>query len=338
MDYFKSRFVDELNAEGEVEIAGNTWSRHEVLETMDKTAASNLLNGWVGEAKLAARARVDESLRQTGCRARFDTLLNRHAAGNLVPVIGAGMSASSGFPLWGPFLLDLAADLADRDKVVAMLNKGKFEEAAQLVMDIRGDEEVTEHIHNTFGSHRKQVSGPARLLPQVFQAEVITTNFDYVTDAVYRDAGADFRLTLSGPELRGAPQRIGNDPHCLLRLHGEGDTSRSRVLSMTEYQAAYDDDHTLHGVLGAIVGLRSLVFLGCSLTSDRTVQALQRLREAAVVDPPRHYAILPAPEPEARAARSRALARAGIYPIYYPPEDHDQGIEDLLVAMMEGGL
>lgn len=74
MDYFKSRFVDELNAEGEVEIAGNTWTRHEVLETMDKTAAADLFTGWVGEAKLAARARVDEALRQTGCRARFPVI------------------------------------------------------------------------------------------------------------------------------------------------------------------------------------------------------------------------------------------------------------------------
>jgi hypothetical protein len=107
MEYFKDRFVAELNNEGEVEIAGNVWSRHEVLETMDPEAAKDVFQNWVGAAKQAAIERTREFLTETDCIDRFRTLTHRIERGNVVPFVGAGMSATSGFPLWSPFLHSL---------------------------------------------------------------------------------------------------------------------------------------------------------------------------------------------------------------------------------------
>lgn len=339
MEYFKSRFVGELNDEGVIEIAGNVWTRHEVLEGMDRDAATDVFTNWVDDAKQAAIQRTREFLTETQCLPRFVTLSHRLANGNVVPFVGAGLSRASGFPLWGQFLESLVADApALRTQLVVLLERGEYEEAAEVVRQARGSAVLAEDIHNTFGSHRKQVQGPVQLLPWVFRDEVLTTNFDYLLDQAYDDLGHPFRMSLAGPELRTAPARIGNNPHCLLRLHGQADTEHGRILTREEYDQAYSDDRTLSGVLGAITGLRSLLFMGCSLQTDRTVNALREIRQRAQIDPPRHYAFLPLPAEDQREARRQFLSEAEIHPIYYPADDHDQCIEDMLITLMEGGL
>lgn len=339
MEYFKDRFIAELNSEGVIEIAGNTWTRHEVLEGMDSEAARSVFIEWVDDAKQAAIQRAREFLTETRCLERFQTLTHRIRTGSVVPFVGAGMSRPSGFPLWAQFLESLVADVAElRDEVAALLALGEYEKAAETVCVARGAAVLAEDIHNTFGSHRVVAQGPIQILPNIFQSEVLTTNFDYVLDQVYEAAKHPFKLALCGPELRTAPQRIGNTPHCLLRLHGQGDTEQGRVLTLEEYRLAYSEGRTLASVVGAMTGMRSLLFMGCSLQADRTVTALRELRQQAQVDPPRHYAFLPLPEEGRREARRQFLSGAEIHPIYYPADDHDQCIEDMLITLMEGGL
>lgn len=339
MEYFKERFISELNEDGVVEIAGNAWTRYEILEGMDPDAAKAVFIDWVDEAKQSAIQRTREFLTQTRCLGRFQTLSHRVRNGNVVPFVGAGMSKPSGFPLWAPFLQSLADDAAElRARLDELIAAGAYEEAAELLLQSRTAGVLAEDIHNEFGSHRAAITGPVQLLPQVFHDEVLTTNFDYVLDRAYERSDQPFRLALCGPELRTAPQRIGNAPHCLLRLHGQGDTEQGRVLTLTEYDEAYSEGRTLSGVIGAITGMRSLLFLGCSLQSDRTVAALRELRQAAQVEPPRHYAFLPLPPEGQRQDRRQFLSEAEIHPIYYPGDDHDQCIEDLLITLMEGGL
>ena len=142
----------------------------------------------------------------------------------------------------------------------------------------------------------------------------------------------------SGQYLREAPRRIGDNPHCLLRLHGEADSGIGRVLAQAEYEANYGVEGSYREVLRAILNASSLLFMGCSLNVDRTLTALIELKRAAVVASPRHYAFLPLTEGLDREARRTELGRADIHPIWYPPEDHDQAIEDLLISLMEGGL
>jgi len=339
MEYFRDRFIRELNDDGEVEIAGYKWTRHEVLETMDAEGSKEVFRGWVDDAKQAAIGRVREFLTETNCLDRFRTLSHRVKIGNVVPFVGAGMSLTSGFPLWDQFLLSLVGENpAALAEVQALISRGNYEEAGQIVGDVRGVRTLSEDIHNRFGSHLRAIAGPVQLLPSLFSGEVITTNFDYVLPHVYRSVEHPFSTVFCGPELRTAPQRIGNDPHCLLRLHGQGDTDQGRVLTLAEYEDTYAKDRTLAGTLSAIVSLRSLLFLGCSLSQDRTVAALRELRASAQADPPRHYAFLPYPEAGQREGRNRFLSEANIHPIYYPGGDHDQYIEDLLVTLMEGGV
>jgi len=54
--------------------------------------------------------------------------------------------------------------------------------------------------------------------------------------------------------------------------------------------------------------------------------------------PPRHFAFLPEPPEDEKPARRQFLGQANIHPIYYPPEDPSGSIEDMLIALIEGGV
>jgi hypothetical protein len=254
-------------------------------------------------------------------------------------LVGAGMSISSGYRPWGAFLLSLLADAPQiRTEVEAMLGQGEYEEAAQLVHDTLQPHVLAEEIANQLGHHRQNASGPVCLLPRLFENEVLTTNFDYVLTHIYHRAEIPFSSEFCGVRLREARNRIGNDPHCLLRLHGEADAHEGRVLTRSEYEDAYRGDFNLTNILSGLIGPRSLLFMGSSLQSDRTYAALRDIRAQNGEGAVRHYAFLPLPAVHERAARRAFLAEDEIHPIYYPADDHDSYIEDLLITLMEGGL
>lgn len=339
MEYFRQRFVDELNDEGPVAIRTFEWPSVDVFKTMDPDLYETHFIDWVGSAKEAAKERAREFLTESGCLPRFNRLSQQCENQRVMPFVGAGLSCSTGFPLWRDFLLSLTADFAAcRPELEAHLNAARYEEAAQLMSDRMGNDIFDEAVQNTFCHRRRAISGPIQLLPQIFRRGVITTNFDYLLDLVYNDAGARFDSVLAGANLRDAPRRVGDHPHCLLRLHGEADTAIGRILTQAEYEANYGDEGSYRELLRATINTTSLLFMGCSLSVDRTISALVELKAMAQVATPRHYAFLPLTPGIDREARRVELGRADIHPIWYPPDNHDQSIEDLLITLIEGGL
>jgi hypothetical protein len=342
MEYFRQRYHDFLNENGPVEIANFVFESAEVVKTMAGGPLGDYeatFTAFVQDQIQQAKDRAREFLAETQCLERFQLLAARKQNGHVLPFVGAGMSIASGYRPWGAFLLSLLADAPRiRADVEAMLGRGEYEEAAQLVHDALQPHVLAEEIANQLGRHRRYAAGPVCLLPRLFQNEVLTTNFDYVLTHIYHRAGMPFSNEFCGVRLREARNRIGNEPHCLLRLHGEADALEGRVLTQAEYDAAYNGGITLTNILGALIGTRSLLFMGSSLQSDRTYAALRDIRAQNGEGAVRHYAFLPLPADHERAARRAFLAEAEIHPIYYPADDHDQYIEDLLITLMEGGL
>lgn len=339
MEYFRQKYHEFINDNGPVEIAGFNWENAEVFQTMAPHDYEATFTAFVQDQILAAKERVGEFLDETQCLDRFRLLCARKQNGHVLPFIGAGMSIASGYRPWGVFLLSLLADAPQiRTDVEGMLGRGEYEEAAQLVHDTLQPHVLAEEIANQLGRHRRNAFGPVCLLPRLFENEVLTTNFDYVLTHIYQREEMPFSNEFCGVRLREARQRIGNEPHCLLRIHGEADAHEGRVLTRNEYEAAYNEGVTLTNILGALIGARSLLFMGSSLQSDRTYSALCDIRAQNADAPVRHYAFLPLPAENDRAARRAFLAEAEIHPIYYPADDHDQYIEDLLITLMEGGL
>lgn len=339
MEYFRQRFIDELNDEGPVIVRGFDWPSADVLKQMSPNDYETHFTDWTVIQKQASVERAREFLQENGCLERFNRLHTQLEKQSVIPFVGAGLSKSTGFPMWGAFLAGLTSDYATISADVGhRLSAYRYEEAADLLISRLGTNVFSEGVQNTFGSQTKPIKGPVQLLPLLFKRGCITTNFDYVLDRVYDFSDCRLKDKFIGARLKEAPRRLADDPHCLLRIHGEADSENGRVLTSVEYDACYGAAGSYRELMKILIANSSLLFMGCSLSVDRTITALREIKQQAVVETPRHFAFLPLNDDVNREARRTELALADIHPIWYPPENPDQAIEDLLLALLEGGF
>lgn len=343
MKHLKPIFADALAQEqnlfvdkGRVHIRDKHWAPDEILEGMlDADAYNGLFLDWVQERKEELVESAKNILDEFGLQDRFGKLKEVYARGAVVPFVGAGLSISSGYPGWTAFLKQHIRETAiDPGEFDQILCAGQYEEAAQRLADALGPA-FNEAVENAFGRSR-DISGCVQLLPHVFDSCVITTNFDDVTKRCYEAAGKPFSEELSGERSRELPRKLAEGKRVLLKLHGTSTSPRGRILTAAEYQEHYGDGEELQRAIEAICS-KTLLFVGCSLTVDRTLTAMKAFVQANGHDNiARHYAFLPVPGSDAeRIARRDALSECNVYPIWYPVGTHDESIEALLLTLME---
>lgn len=341
-DYFEQRIRDEMDAEGEVTVAGRTWPNSHVFETMDRPDFNAHVEEVVQEKIAEAKQKARELLEATGCVQRFQLLCERQAQGRVLPFVGAGMSVPSGFKSWRQLLRDLCVDSPGLlERTEANIEAFAYEEAAQDICDTLGADTLRHDIDAHLGINGFELSGPVRLLPKCFGSGCITTNLDLVLERVYTEAANPFGDRIWGQRLKQQQGFINPDENKLFKLHGTADEGGDRVLTRQEYEQTYGNDIALRTVIDRLMSNRHLLFLGCSLGVDRTVQAIAELKQAAGVAYPQHFALLPLYEDTDREARRIELGTANISPIWF--EDHDgldqsDALEVLLVTLAEGGL
>lgn len=343
MKHLKPIFVDALAQEeslfvdkGRVYIRNKHWAPDEILEVLLKPEAYNdLFLDWVQERKEELIESAKAILEEFSLQDRFSKLKEVYARGVVVPFVGAGLSVSSGYPGWTAFLKQNIRETAiDPLAFNEILRAGLYEDAAQRLADALGPA-FNESVENAYGRSR-DISGCIQLLPHVFDSCVITTNFDDVAKRCYEAAEKPFSEELSGEHSRELPRKLAEGKRVLLKLHGTSTSPRGRILTAAEYQKHYGDGEELQHAIEAICS-KTLLFMGCSLTVDRTLTAMKTFVEANGHDNvARHYAFLPAPIDGAeRIARRDALIECNVYPIWYPAGTHDESIEALLLALME---
>ena len=226
-----------------------------------------------------------------------------------------------------------------RDKVVQLCDDYLYEDAAQFIVDELGIKFLDRAIEEHFGRENLPIHGPVQLFPYIFKQGCITTNFDYILNRTYISQNIRFVYDIYGSALVDAHKKFAREPRCLFRLHGEAMTSHGRILTASEYGSAYKNDSALAQVLDNLVAARSLLFLGASLDNDRTVQALIEIERGAIAQKQRHFSFTQYVSDEGkRREKFTLLNAAGINPIWYPEDDHDQYIEDLLLSLSGGPI
>lgn len=341
-DYFEKRIRDEIDADGEVTVAGRTWPNSYVFENMDKPDFDAHVEEVVQEKVAEAKLKAQEILEATGCVQRFKLLCEKQAQGRVMPFVGAGMSMPSGFKSWRQLLKDLCVDSpALLERIKARIKAFEYEEAAQDICDTLGADALHHDIDAHLGINGFELAGPVRLLPKCFGSGCVTTNLDQVLERVYTEAANPFIDRVWGQRLKQQQGFINPDENKLFKLHGTADEGGDRVLTWQEYEQTYGNDIALRTVLDRLMGSRHMLFLGCSLGVDRTVQAISELKQQAGAVYPQHFAFLPLYEDTDREARRIELGAANISPIWFPDSDElDQSdsLEALLVTLAEGGL
>jgi tetratricopeptide (TPR) repeat protein len=251
----------------------------------------------------------------------------------LLPFVGAGLSRPMGFPLWGDFLRALAGECGKTAEIEALLRAQHYEEAAEVVEQGLSEAIFNGRIRHTFGeekSNRCELTGAVLVLPDVAGGAVVTTNFDGVLERVFESAGKPFERVVWGAQVDSIRRAVtGNQPF-LLKLHGDAEEQTDRVLTKSEYDKHYapGGPKSLREVIGRVFLQRTLLFIGCSLANDRTMEVLAEASGQAAGQ--RHFAIVEKPALEKEFfAKQKHLGDRGILPVWYPNQRHDL-IEPLL--------
>jgi len=275
---------------------------------------------------------------------RFEELKRSCQRGFVIPFVGAGMSKSAGCPGWKEYLLSLCDDASlDPDAMCQRLEeKGDYEGVMNDLVTAIGENRFSLDFERDFKTP-DEITGAVTLLPKLFDSCAITTNFDRVLEKVYENDAKSFVEKVTG---RGQPsaffRAIPAGERYLLKLHGNLDNAGERVLNKTEYDAAYGNDGNIHldlplpKVLKRLFTSYSFLFLGCSLSADRTIQTFMQVAQREGPDNlPHHYAILASPtDPDRKRVVDQRLADAHITPLWFPDGEFGY-IEDILRLLLE---
>lgn len=337
MDFLKALFDEELNAEGVVEVVGLPFQRSRILGELEPSAYDVSFDEWTNQRAERLKDFAKDILSKFDNLNRFEQLKKTFDNGRVLPFIGAGMSMPSNYPGWTKFLYDACAESHVLEHELSVLLKvGKYEEAAQVLHDDMTPAGFNELLEVTFKSD-KEIRGAIHYLPKLFpKTSIITTNFDSVIEKVFSAVNQGFDQVKSGRTLNEVSRLISMGNRLLVKLHGNCDLVVERVLLKDEYDVAYAVDSDVKNFFNRILFGQSLLFIGCSLYTDRTIKTMMEVvKEYSPESLPRHYAFLELKDSDDRVARKKELAKANIFPIWYPEGEHDESLEALFTLMLE---
>ena len=271
----------------------------------------------------------------------FKELIGAIERRRVAPFIGAGMSYACGYPMWGEALEKVKAKVGavDEDAFQAAIDAYDYLEAAQILWDA-GDVHLRNFIRTEFSDGRLpkgKVIGPALHLPRISFGCIVTTNFDPVIETVF-DKKLDAYMH-GVQEGHNFVSRLVKGQRCLLKLHGDAENHGSYIFTKQQYEDAYgnpfDFSKTLPKALRQIFVSQSLLFLGCSLENDKTLELFSHVCKSGDFEIPSHFAILPAPTDAAnKTAKEKRLLDMNINPIWFPDGEFHL-LEDLIHLLVD---
>lgn len=258
----------------------------------------------------------------------IEQLINDFERGDyFVPFVGAGVSFDYGYPTWSGFLRELAQSCGCLDEVNALMSEGKYEDAAELVLDRLGEQAFDDRYRQAFCCEpRTPTEGTAaRHVARLTSGLIVTTNYESVIPSEIKAKLSNVTV-LEGVQLDRVSAAIHGLNPTVWKMHGSADERSTRILTRREYESNYehtvgDSDPAIVRLLNSLFAARRLLFVGCSLAPDRTMEILASWAKS---HEGHHYAILEAPEEGERDARALFLSVRNIRPIWYPSGQHSQ--------------
>jgi hypothetical protein len=264
----------------------------------------------------------------------------------VAPFVGAGISATLEFPSWGQALREIRAKFDDVDlhDVEDLILENKYLEAAELLY-AQENRIFTSYVSDRFVinpnfTKNDVLVGALKYLPELSHGCVITTNFDKTLEKIFEESGKSFRGFMHGIQPRTTfVKDLIKGERCILKLHGSVGEEDSYIFTLSQYNSAYGDpllfENPLPKTLRQIYISHSLLFLGCSLEKDKTLELFQQIKQEGQFEIPQHFAILPAPATSAlKRAKESYLRDINIKTIWYPYGEHEY-VETILKYIVE---
>ena len=156
---------------------------------------------------------------------------------------------------------------------------------------------------------------------ELFTDTVITTNYDRLIEQAFDTGAKDIFQIIDGmnPLDDPDPNRVS-----IIKLHGDIKNPDRCILSKKQYDQAYgnggiDLTRPIPKLLEYYYKNSSLLFLGCSLNNDRSIQVFRAIKQKlGDIVIPQHFTIEQAPETERElVVRNEYLLRLGITGIWF---------------------
>lgn len=360
LDKSNEDFHSELNGETPLAIKGLGVREDEkneyfvdpsdVLFWHDPTAYIDELERWENQKIIDTYSETKDMLNESDQVSVFKRFVESVKRKRISPFVGAGLSAPSGFPLWGDALKKITRKLegvskSDQgaclpaleyiDDVNRCLKDWRYLEAAQLLYE-NHKTHLERFVLDTFdGANISNIGPVASLIPRLSDGCVITTNFDEVVEKAFLKENKAIEGYMHGIQSQNQfASKLIQGERCILKLHGNYNSPETYIFSKGQYDEAYGDnglDYTkpLAKVLRQIFISHSLVFLGCSLAQDRTLDLFVDVVSSNAFDIPSHFAFLPDVETHNdKLEKEEFLGKAKIQPIWYTVALDENGAQD----------
>lgn len=324
-------FNESFETDEPVRIGKLAFPKSRVLFWLDRDAYYDAQEEWRDDSLQDQHETCFKLLRDQGLETPFSELIAAVERGRVVPFVGAGMSKPMGMPLWGEALRELLGRLpgADAAAIIEQIEAGHYLAAAQALVD-HDEVQTTNYVRTKYRVQKIKLAGPMVLLPRIAKGCVITTNFDDAIEQTYRGVDIEFNAYMHGTQEHNFFPRLVRGDRCLLKLHGDADNPATHILTQGQYADGYrnagefDFHKPLPKALRQVFVSQSLLFLGCSLEQDWTLELFEKAKQADEYAIPDHYAILPAPaDAQAKQQKESRLLRLSIQPLWYPEGDHE---------------
>lgn len=264
--------------------------------------------------------------------AHFDSLVGRVSDAMVVPFIGAGVSAGAGFPTWANHLRQQGRTAGlNPEQIEGWIAAGEYEQIIAHIEAVHGAEVFAQEIRDVFGK-TGSIQDITLLISELFKDTLITTNYDRLLEQVF-DTGEHKIQVINGMTALEKPSA---NKLTIIKLHGDIQNPRRCILGKTQYDQAYgegtvDLTRPIPKLLQYYFKNNSLLFIGCSLNNDRTVDVFKKVKaEAGDFDFPSHFAIEQTPETlEELVKRNSEFSKLGITAIWFPQGDFEY-IKDIL--------
>jgi len=327
-----------IDEDGPVKIGRLEFPKSKALFLLDRAGYYDEQESWVNKSLQDRHAECLELLKTNGHLPPFRELIDSVARQRIVPFVGAGLSEPLGMPLWGSALRLLHDRIHNpNDPAIAtLIDEGKYLDAAELLAD-QNRIVAENYIRTTY--RVQKVLGALKLVPRIASGCIVTTNFDDAIEEVFKLEDIRFDAYMHGRQQHNFFSRLVRGQRCLLKLHGDADDPQTYVFTRTQYIQAYENPLNfqcpLPKALRQIYISNSLLFLGCSLEQDKTLDLFREVRQQAGYEIPHHFAFVEAPGIAAnKLKKETTLLELNIQPIWYPSGEHDY-VERLLSLVID---
>ncbi len=261
-------------------------------------------------------------------KTRFDQMVARLMEESVVPFIGAGVSVAGGFPTWKNHLREQGKTAGIESAVIeSFLENGAFEELIEQIENTCGKDVFAQEIRDAF-SKTGNLEDITLRISELFSDTLITTNYDRLLEQSF-DVGPDDEVqVVNGLNAMESPDA---NKVTVIKLHGDIRDPHRCILGKNQYDEAYgapelDLSRPIPKLLRYYYRTSSLLFIGCSLNNDRTIQVFQAVKESiGDVILPQHFSIEQAPLTlEDLRKRNTELLNIGITPIWFPAGEFDK--------------